>query len=272
MPVKLVMTVGGGYALVHKPTQKRFDIASITPTPSTPLLHRLVVRLVGGATSEPELPEDGLDLNATPAKRMEVWPGGVVPTAVLTPPDLDDRTGLLPDVPELGRSALSPEWPSKISARITLRAGRLKVGRLSVGTFQFRHLTRPPKPIQKVANGVDGLVYEISDQGANSVDLVLFPLGTTDAQILGPNPPVSQRFVLRPPAGSSLIRLQVQSFEPDKDMEDRMDLEEFRAFYNLLEPVPLARDQYVPRWFASPSFDVSPGSECPPGYYDDNKD
>jgi hypothetical protein len=276
MPIELIMRIGGGYALVYNATQDKFDVASIKPTDSTHVLHRLTVRISGQATSTPTPPDEldpqtqtmGWNLN-TRVARMEVWPGGTIPRGDVCPPDAADCAELLPDVPELGRSALAPDWTNRILSRMTLRTGRLKVDRLkpAQGKIQFRHATKAPKPLQKFAHGVTGLIYRIVDPNVSFVTLALFPLGTTDADIL--NGAVPTKFELTPAAGSSLIKLQVDAIEPAKPMVDGMDLEELGIFYNLLTPVPSQSFQYIPRWHKPEGFDASPGSECPPGYYDD---
>ena len=280
MPVHLEIRIGGGYALIDNRALDQFDVASIIPTQSTHVHHALRIRLEQGS-SQPKAPS-GWELETETETggpyRMEVWPGGVAPNGPLTPPEADDRQMFIPDVPELGRSALSRDWRGRIAARITLRTGRLWVDRqnLARGEFQFRHPSRAPRQRQKMANGERGLIYTLSDNSprVNSVTLMLFPLATADHDILRGIAEPSAIYVISPDAGPT-IKLHVDSTEPEKPMLDGMDLDEFGIFYNLLEPMPRISDQYIPRWFVGhiPPDKVStmsPGSECPMGYYDDN--
>ena len=278
MPVHLEIRIGGGYALIDNRALDQFDVASIIPTDPTHVHHALRIRLVNGS-SQPKAPSEPADWELeTGPYRMEVWPEGAAPKGRVTPPDAEERQMFIPDVPELGRSALARDWRDRIAARITFRAGRLWVDRqnLARGEVQFRHPTRNPKQRQKMANGEDGLIYRVSDNspGVDSVTLALFPLATADHDILSGIAKPTVSYVISPDAGSA-IKLHVDSMEPGKPMLDGMDLDEFGIFYNLLEPMPSISDQYIPRWFVGDIpqdevFKMSPGSECPMGYYDDN--
>jgi hypothetical protein len=278
MPVHLEIRIGGGYALVDNRADDQFDVASIIPTQPAHVHHALRIRIVKGSSEpEPPLGPAGWDLETGPY-RMEVWPGGAAPKGRVTPPEAEERQMFIPDVPELGRSALGKNWRKSIAARITLRAGRLSVDRqnLANGEFQFRHPTRAPKQRQKIANGENGLIFRLSDNSpdVNSVTLALFPLVTADHDILSGAVKPTAAYVVSPDRGAA-VELQVDAMEDPKQMVDGMDLDEFAIFYSLLAPMPAISDQYIPRWFAGdiPRDELSvmsPGSECPMGYYDDN--
>lgn len=274
MPIFVHVRFGGGYALVDNRARDQFDVASIRPSSPDHLVHRLAVRAVG-AISNPPAPDDldgkqtmGWDLNARIA-RMEIWPGGVLPVGAMTPPSQADCRDHLPDVPELGRSALARRWRDRIDALLTLREGMVSVDRanLAEGKVVFRHPSRAAKPQQRLANGVTGLIYEVDSQSHSSVTLALYELATGDDAILGGLAPVATYEIT--PSQGNLVTLQVDSLEVGKIMRSGMDLKEFGIFYNLLDPVPRASDQYIPTWSKAGAIPASPGSECPPGFFND---
>ncbi len=278
----LTFKIGGGYAFIVDRRRTHCDVASITLPLHAPAgfkEHRLTVVLVKGQVDptaslpptnlgEPGKPIPGWDLTGF---RVEVWPDGHPLATGLTGLNAPDRA-FLPNIPVLGGQPLDADWPSLVEARLTLRSGLLFVEPtdLSQGVITLQRPDGANIPAQRFCGGIQGFHCVMSNLNVASVTLALFPITTTDAQITaGANPVGKIVFTPVQDPGNAVgqIILQVNSREGGGPQPGDV-LTEFGLFYELLDPKPTEQEQFIPLWDMRGSVDVTPGSECPPGFFE----
>jgi hypothetical protein len=271
--------IGGGYAFIVDRGRTQLNVASIRPPADNPYgfkEHRLTLFVIQGnvdnAASLPssnialpgDLPIDGWNFTGS---RVEVWPGGQPLTTGLTGLNAPDRA-YLPNIPALVGKPLSSNWPSpsQIEARLTLRAGLLSVSLLDLSEG-FITLTRQDGaaiPAQQFSGGIQGLHCDFENLNVPSVTLALFGLNTPDGNIRPGNE--SGKVIIAPDNNNQIV-LQFNAREPGMPKEGEV-LKEFGLFYELLDPKPDYSEDFIPVWSARGPVNVTPGSECPPGFYE----
>jgi len=294
---QLTIRIDGGNAFVYGDHGKRVDVGAVA-VPGGDMHHMRLVLTRGEIQSA----SSGLSSAMDEARRqtwalqgyeVSVCPGGVCPsTSTLTsspdrPPKAQcDPTQDQPDpnlpvdnmhyVPNLldmhPGSRLKSNWRQLLDSRLVLRAGRLTV-QGAIGCFTFDGAA-PPR-IQSIADGEAGMRYDVTVP-ETFVDLVFKRDGTPD-----------QRLRLRPKSGERTVTLLVSAGSTSEVIVPNQLIPHFDLFYRLIDlaavpdgktAVPMApaeplKMRYTPvNSVKGPRGEnVTPGGECPPVRFGDDK-
>lgn len=189
------------------------------------------------------------------------WP----PTGSSAPanPDVEGDWNDLKWVPKLtdhhNSSTLNPNWRTMVNGRVVLRGGQLRA-------------TFPSNPILKRAkfDFKDSTGSRFSTAATDKMIYTVDVPGTEIEMLLSDATSGYERIVIKPQG--NLVRLTLKglhSMSAQPSLANGAPLTDFCTFYQLMQPVPKAKDFLVPHYLASTTAgQTGPGGAAPsPGFF-----